>query len=125
MEKYSWDEDVEALLEALEEEDSYAPAWNREDAKLDEGDTLIGEVTGLSERESDYGDHEVYPIVTVRQKDGEELAFHAGGGGARGPLERAAPQVGDRIAIRYEGERNSTKNKGKKYKLYKVRVLRG
>ena len=51
--------------------DNFAEAW-----KPEPGDKLIGTVVDLDERDSAYGD-EPYPIVTVQNDDGNELAFHA------------------------------------------------
>jgi hypothetical protein len=51
---------MSSLLERLNND--YAPGW-----KPKPGDSIVGEVVGLSERTSDY---QTYGIVTVRQDDG-------------------------------------------------------
>jgi hypothetical protein len=89
----------------------YAPAWRPEP-----GGMLIGVVTALSEREGAYG---VYPIVTVRQDDGTDHAFHDV---ARAKLARAKPKVGERIGIKYLGKRD--RQSGQPYHDYKVEVDR-
>lgn len=93
----------------------YAPAW-----RPDPGDKLIGEVVELSQREGAYG---TYPIVTVRQDSGEELALHAFHTVAQNELAKARPQIGERIAIKYAGQRLGGDGKSK-YHAYKVAVDR-
>ena len=93
--------------------DSFAEAW-----KPEPGDKLIGTVVDLDERDSAYGD-EPYPIVTVQDDDGNELAFHAFHTVARNELAKQRPAIGDRIGIAYHGKKN-----GKNYESYRVIVDR-
>lgn len=108
------------LLNDLDESQS-TEGWTPEP-----GDVLLGTVTKLDTRESEYQD-EPYPIVTVEVADGsteegdpieegEARAFHAFRSVARSEVEDANPQKGDLIAIRYDG-----KVKGKRYHGYSVR----
>jgi hypothetical protein len=55
------------LADQLDSE--FAPGW-----KPSPGDKIEGVITGLSEREGNFGK---YPIATIRQDNGEELACHA------------------------------------------------
>ncbi|MGH3032118.1 MAG: hypothetical protein ACRDNE_15410 [Gaiellaceae bacterium] len=75
----------------------YAEAWRPEP-----GEKLIGEVVSLVEREGAYG---AYPVVTIRRDDGTEAALHAFQTVAAEQLARARPKVGDRLGIKYIGER--------------------
>jgi len=92
--------------------DNFAEAW-----KPKPGDKLIGVVVDLDERASDYDDGSPYPIVTVENDDGQELAFHAFHTVARNELGKQRPQIGDRIGIAYHG-----KPEGKSYESYRVIV---
>jgi hypothetical protein len=76
----------------------YAAAWRPE-----AGDQLIGEVVEIGQRNG-YDDRP-YPIITVRQDDGEELAFHAFHTVAVNELAAAKPQIGERIGIVYRGQK--------------------
>jgi len=86
----------------------FAPAWRPEP-----GDKLVGNVTELSERDGAFG---VYPIVTVRQSNGEELAIHAFHDVLQNELARIAPKHGDEIGVKYEG-----KDADRGYHRYRVR----
>lgn len=100
--------DHQRIADRLDTE--YAVAW-----KPDPGDKLIGEIVMLNEREGIYG---VYPVLTVRQDDGTELAFHAFHSVAASALAEQRPQVGERIGVAYKGEK--TTQDGKKYHHYAV-----
>jgi hypothetical protein len=80
------------------------------------GDFLIGKVTGVDERDGEYG---TYPIVTVETEDGKRLAFHAFHTVARGELARLRPKAGDEIGIKYHG-----KDAERGYERYTMRVDR-
>lgn len=73
----------------------FASSW-----KPERGNILTGEVVALGERQNDFG---AYPIITVKQADGQELAFHAFHSVARKRLAEQRPVVGSQIAVRYEG----------------------
>jgi hypothetical protein len=67
---------------------------------------LIGRVVDLDEFEGEYGR---YVVVVVERDGGERVAWHAKPVVAKSELAKAAPDVGDRIGIRYDGsqgERN-------------------
>lgn len=69
---------------------------------------------------SDYGDGEEYPIVTIRQDDGEEVAVHGFHTVLKRELAKLAPKVGDQIGVKYVGI-----PAGKSYELYRVILERG
>ena len=96
---------------------NFAPAW-----RPDAGDTLIGKVVGISARDGGFGE---YPIVVVRpgQTAETELAFHAIHTVAQNELASKKPQIGEMIAIKYVGKRESASGKAK-YHGYKVVIDR-
>ncbi len=69
---------------------------------------LIGTIVKINVRETDQG---AYPIYTIREPDGEVLAFHAFHKVARGQLEEAEPHPGDEIGIRYLGQKKSANDR--------------
>jgi hypothetical protein len=88
--------------------DSFTEGW-----KPKPGDKLIGTVTDLDSRESEYHD-EPYRIVTVEAEEGStedgemippgtEKAWHAFHTTARGEIEKRQPAVGDHVGIAYHG----------------------
>ena len=89
----------------------YAEAWRPEP-----GEKLIGRVTEIGAREGAYG---TYPIVTVKQDDGSELALHAFHTVAMNELAAAKPQVGEQVAILYRGQLKAADGKSS-YHAYKV-----
>jgi hypothetical protein len=93
----------------------YAKAW-----RPNQGDSLIGEVQELSERDGSYGP---YPIVTVMQENGEALAFHAFHTVAASQLAEQRPAIGDRIGIKYKGKATGSDGRGG-YHNYRVVVDR-
>jgi hypothetical protein len=88
--------------------DSFPEAWRPTNA----GEKLIGELTDVDLRESDYG--EPYAVLTVLAEDGStqdgemippgtELAWHAFHAMARNAVKKKQPQVGERVGIVYAG----------------------
>ena len=104
------DESTGSSRSTLEEQldTRFAPAWRPEP-----GEKLVGTVTELGERDGAYGS---YPIVTVRQSNGEELAIHAFHDVLQNELARIAPKHGDEIGILYSG-----KDADRGYHRYRVR----
>lgn len=76
------------------------------------GDVLIGRVADLDEVA---GEHGTYPVVVIEREDGARLAWHAMPAVARYELGKVAPEVGDRIAVRYDG-----KAEGRSYHMFRV-----
>jgi hypothetical protein len=107
MSNYTDKQDPDKLVDR-----EFAEAW-----RPDPGDKLVGEIVELGAR-AGYND-ELYPIVTVRQDDGVELAFHAFHTVARNELAKLHPQVGQRLAVRYEGEKQGADGRSK-YHHYRI-----
>lgn len=83
---------------------------------------LIGEVMDIEVGESDYGR---YPIIVVRQADGEEKAVHGFHSVLQNELMKHKPQVGERVGIKYLGDvETKPGSKFKSYKGYRVKVER-
>jgi hypothetical protein len=93
----------------------FAEAW-----KPEPGDTLIGEIVEIGERDGGYGP---YPIVTIRQDDTSVLAVHAFHTVLASQLAEQHPAIGDRIGIRYKGRVTSEGARGG-YHSYRVTVDR-
>ena len=96
------------MTKLAERLDSFAEGW-----KPKPGDKLIGTITDLDSRQTEYGD-EPYRIVTVEAEEGStqdgemiplgtERAWHAFHTMARAELEKRAPAIGDHIGIAYHG----------------------
>jgi hypothetical protein len=78
--------------------DSFPEAWK----PTTSGEKLIGELTDVDMRESEYGDP--YPILTVlSETDGLEYAWHAFHTMARNAVAKKKPQIGERVGIVYAG----------------------
>lgn len=90
--------------------DSFPEPW-----KPNVGDKLVGEVTEVGTRLSEYGD---YPLVGVMTESGDELVFHAFHTVAKNELARQRPKVGDQIAVKYFG-----RDDDRGYERYRVLVI--
>jgi hypothetical protein len=75
---------------------NFPPAW-----RFEPGDKLVGQVIDLTEREGNFGR---YPVVTLRTDNGDEFAVHAFHEVLARNLAHVAPEVGDRIGIKYLGK---------------------
>jgi hypothetical protein len=106
---------MSSIADALDGD--YAPA--RRPAP---GDKLVGVITDLAERGGYDGDP--YPIVTVKQDDGTEFAWHAFHKVAQNELGKLRPSVGDPIGIKHVGKVQTGNGRGS-YHSYRVRVLGG
>jgi hypothetical protein len=88
----------------------------------DDPDTLIGEVIEIEVGTSDYGR---YPILVIRQEDGEAKAVHGFHSVLQNELLKARPQVGEKVGIKYLGDvPMKPGSKFKSYKGYRVKVER-
>ena len=88
----------------------------------DDPPMLIGKVIEIEVGQSDYGR---YPILVVRQDDGEEKAVHGFHSVLQNELLKARPNVGERIGIKYLGDvETKPGSKFKSYKGYRVKVDR-
>ncbi len=84
---------MNSITDELDRE--YAPAW-----RPDPGDKLIGIVVAIDDRDGGYGP---YKILTIRQDDGEELAWHAMHDVAKSKVAEENPKVDDQIGAKYRG----------------------
>lgn len=87
------------------------------------GEGVEGVVIALDITGSEYTDEPI-PVITVKQDDGVIRGIRGYHSVLRGNLKDADPQVGDRLAIVYEGKKQNRKGTGS-YHSYKVRVARG
>jgi hypothetical protein len=92
----------------------FAPGW-----KPEPGDKIEGVITGLSEREGNFGK---YPIATIRQDNGEEIAAHCYHAVLASKLAELRPRVGERVALKYLGQ--VAKTGGGSYHSYRAVVDR-
>lgn len=95
---------------------NYAPAWRPEP-----DERLVGEVVELSQRVGYQGD--LYAIITVREEDGREWAIHAFHSVLANEFAKLRPRVGERIAVKYAGQRE-TRDGRSKYHSYRLAVNR-
>lgn len=85
-----------------------APGWRPE-----VGDQIIGTILEISEAPgTEYGP---YPLLTIAQDDGTEVAVHAFHTVLKKELAAKRPVEGDRIGIKYLGIPS-----GKRYESYRV-----
>jgi len=77
--------------------ESFAEGWRPKP-----GEKLIGVITEVDERESDFGNGR-YPVITVASDDGREVALHGFHTVLKGELAKKRPAVGDRIGVAYFG----------------------
>jgi hypothetical protein len=85
----------------------------------DEGDAILGEVEEVSEREGDYG---TYTVVTLITADGDVHSVAGFGQVLARKLEGANLVPGDKLGVKFLGEKRS--KAGKDYKDYQVVVER-
>lgn len=80
------------------------------------GDAIAGEITRI--RVVNFDDGSRVPALTIRKDDGIEADVLAGQAQLRIKLADLAPEVGDRIAIKFTGIEN--RGGGKTLKLFDV-----
>ena len=120
LEEFDVDEDDEDdLLDQVVEDD--AEGWVPEKP----GEGIQGVVVKVGETRSDFSD-EMAPTVTIETKSGDKLRVIGYGAVLRRELYDADPKPGDRIAVKYFGEKTIKKGKwaGKQYKHFGVVVRR-
>ena len=104
---------IDEQLDAAEED--FADAWIPKEA----GEKLIGLLVRRDERTNQYGS---YPILTVRDDNGDDLAWHAQRTVGRSQVEKTDPQPGDRVGIVFQGKKTGRNGP---YFGYRVVVERG
>lgn len=108
-------ESERSMLDRLQQES--AEGWNPSD-----GDTLMGVIKSIkASQPNEYG---IYPIVTVETDDGNIVAVHCFHTILRTRLLEKRPAPGERIAIRYIGERQTKRDDDRSYHNYAVVVDR-
>lgn len=109
---------LEALKKAREQRAEGGSFPDR--IKWDEPKIVAGTVKSFSTFDSKYGESRA---MVVEKRDGVEVSVIVTSPTAlAGQMDRLSPQVGDSIAIEYEGERVGVKS-GTRYKSFTVAVL--
>jgi hypothetical protein len=115
--------DVDDLLDEVEEDDS--EGW----VPSEKGEGIAGIVIKVGETRSDFaadGENPMCPTVTIQTRDGSKFRVIGYGAVLKRELKDADPRVGDRIAVKYFGEKPIKKGRfaGKPYKHFGVVVKR-
>lgn len=117
------EDDFDDLLDQVVEDDS--EGW----VPSEPGEGIAGTVVKVGETRSDFakeGEDPMVPTVTIQTKDGDKFRVIGYGAVLRRELLDANPQVGDKIAVKYFGEKPVKKGRyaGKPYKHFGVAVRR-
>jgi hypothetical protein len=117
------DDDFDDLLDEVEEDDS--EGW----VPSEVGEGVSGVVVKVGETRSDFakdGEDPMVPTVTIQTKDGTKWRIIGYGSVLKRELQDADPKVGDRLAVRYFGEKPIKKGRfqGKPYKHFGVAIRR-
>lgn len=115
--------DVDDLLNEVEEDDS--EGW----VPTEKGEGIAGIVIKVGETRSDFandGENPMVPTVTIQTRNGDKFRVIGYGAVLKRELQDADPRVGDRIAVKYFGEKPIKKGRfaGKPYKHFGVVVKR-
>jgi hypothetical protein len=115
--------DVDDLLNQVEEDDS--EGW----VPTEKGEGIAGIVVKVGETRSDFandGEDPMVPTVTIQTRDGDKYRVIGYGAVLKRELKDADPRVGDRIAVKFFGEKPIKKGRfaGKPYKHFGVVVKR-
>lgn len=117
------EDDFDDLLNEVVEDD--AEAW----VPSEPGEGIAGIVVKVGETRSDFaaaGEDPMVPTVTIETKDGDRFRVIGYGAVLRRELMDANPRVGDKIAVKYFGERPIKKGRfaGKTYRHFGVAIRR-
>ena len=117
------DDDFDDLLDDVEEDDS--EGWLPSEV----GEGISGLVVKVGETRSDFandGENPMVPTVTIQVKDGTKYRVIGYGAVLKRELQDADPQVGDRLAVKYFGEKPIKKGRfaGKPYKHFGLAIRR-
>jgi hypothetical protein len=117
------DDDFDDLLDDVEEDDS--EGW----VPSEVGEGISGLVVKVGETRSDFandGENPMVPTVTIQVKDGTKYRVIGYGAVLKRELQDADPQVGDRLAVKYFGEKPIKKGRfaGKPYKHFGLAIRR-
>ena len=111
------DDEVYDLLDGISEDEGTPWIPDDEDDPSPEG--IQGTVKFIGEVSSDYGP-EMCPIIELEAKDGTLWSVRGYSTVLRNQIEKADPQIGDLMAVRYFGTKAG--KSGREYKNYKVVV---
>jgi hypothetical protein len=116
-------DDFDDLLDDVEEDDS--EGW----VPTEKGEGISGLVVKVGETRSDFandGENPMVPTVTIQTKDGDKFRIIGYGAVLKRELQDADPKVGDRLAVKYFGEKPIKKGRfaGKPYKHFGVAIRR-
>lgn len=114
---------VDDLLNTVEEDDS--EGW----VPSEKGEGIVGIVIKVGETRSDFandGENPMVPTVTLQTRDGDKFRVIGYGAVLKRELTDADPHVGDRLAVKYFGEKPIKKGRfaGKPYKHFGVAIQR-
>lgn len=114
---------VDDLLNEVEEDDS--EGW----VPTEKGEGIAGIVVKVGETRSDFaadGENPMVPTVTIQTSSGDKFRVIGYGAVLKRELQDADPRVGDKIAVKYFGEKPIKKGRfaGKPYKHFGVVVRR-
>ena len=117
------EDDFDDLLDSVEEDDS--EGWVP--SEVNEG--VSGIVVKVGETRSDFagdGENPMVPTVTIQVADGTKYRIIGYGAVLKRELQDADPKVGDRLAVKYFGEKPIKKGRfaGKPYKHFGVAIRR-
>lgn len=116
-------DDLDDLLNEVVEDD--AEAW----VPATPGEGIAGIVVKVGETRSDFakdGEDPMVPTVTIETKDGDRFRVIGYGAVLRRELMDANPRVGDKIAVKYFGEKPIKKGRfaGRPYRHFGVAIRR-
>lgn len=114
---------IDDLLDTVEEDDS--EGW----VPKEKNEGIAGIVVKIGETRSDFaneGDDPMCPTVTIQTKDGTKWRVIGYGAVLKRELKDADPKIGDKMAVKYFGEKpiKSGRFAGKPYKHFGVVVIR-
>lgn len=114
---------VDDLLNTVEEDDS--EGW----VPSEKGEGIVGIVVKVGETRSDFAndnENPMVPTVTLQTRAGDKFRVIGYGAVLKRELQDANPQVGDRLAVKFFGEKPIKKGRfaGKPYKHFGVAIQR-
>jgi|SRR5690606_28280225 len=118
------EDDFDDLLDQVVEDD--AEGW----VPSEPGEGIAGIVVKVGETRSDFakdGEDPMVPTVTIETKNGDKFRVIGYGSVLRREILDANPQPGDRIAVKYFGEKPVKKGRyaGKTYRHFGIAIRRG
>jgi hypothetical protein len=95
----------------------FAEGW-----RPSEGDVIVGKVLEVDRGWSDWT-KSYYPIVTIQPDEGARVAIHAFHTTLRGKLTELRPLPGERLAVKYMGERPLKSDPKRTVHVYNAKVM--